>query len=137
LTESKLGRGHCEVDRDAGKSQATSKHKSESQAIAVGLPFTRQTPHKARRAELPHRDFHLYLRYWRRQKYSHPQYNASTQPVTRLHGLPATWQPDLCPWIELVEIKTGLAPASKACHEPSRRDDFQDTSRFVGQAVFR
>jgi len=32
--------------------------------IAVGLPVTRQPPHKSRRAELPHRAF---------QKYSHPQ----------------------------------------------------------------
>ena len=32
--------------------------------IAVGLPVTRQPPHKSRRAELPHRAF---------QKYSPPQ----------------------------------------------------------------
>jgi hypothetical protein len=32
LTESISGRGHCEVDRDAGKFQVTSKHESESQA---------------------------------------------------------------------------------------------------------
>ena len=36
----------------------------EGNAIAVELPVTEQTPHKSRRAELPHRAF---------QRYSHPQ----------------------------------------------------------------